>query len=188
MLFFTLLITLFMASAFTAIDDNSTKNNKVDFTKTPYPRIAMLWVGVRGEKSPEGIARHDLIMIGQGRLGLQPNKKPTGLADGFTPESIETAKKFIRQLRQINPYAVIIGNMLFYEYYDEWLPEDHSWWLRKNGERQQFWPGTHRMDWNNPDYRQKKGKGPVLMSGPANMIMRWSLLTFPVPGRTTLQN
>ncbi|UCD53609.1 MAG: hypothetical protein JSW27_03270 [Phycisphaerales bacterium] len=33
------------------------------------------------------------------------------------------------------------------------MPEDHPWWLRRDGRRQQFWPGTYRMDWNNPEYR-----------------------------------
>jgi hypothetical protein len=151
---FTLLGILLISPAFADISGDNSANEKGDFTKAPYPRIAMLWNWVRGEEAPESIARHDLIMIGQGALGLQLNKKPYGLADGFTPESIEKTKKYVNQLRQLNPDAVIIADMLFYEYYDEWLPEDHEWWLRKNGERQQFWPGTHRMDWNNPDYRK----------------------------------
>jgi len=125
-----------------------------DFTKTPYPRIGMLWNVVRGEQGVEGMARHDLIMSGQGALGLQANRQPAGLANGFTEESIIVAKKRIDQIREINPDAVIIVDMLFYEYPDEWLPESHTWWLRKGGERQQFWPGTHRMDWNNPEYRR----------------------------------
>jgi hypothetical protein len=50
--------------------------------------------------------------------------------------------------------SLIIGDLLFYEYPDNWLPEDHPWWLRKDGQRQQFWPGTHRMDWYNEEYRR----------------------------------
>ncbi len=126
-----------------------------DFTKTPYPRIAMLWAAVRGEKGIESMARHDLIMAGQNSLGLKPDKDPTGLSEGFTRESIDEAKKCVQQIHKINPDALIIADMLFYEYPDSWLPEDHPWWLRKNGERQQFWPGTHRMDWYNAEYRKK---------------------------------
>ncbi len=128
---------------------------QADFTKTPYPRIAMLWSAIRGAQGVESMARHDLIMSGQGSLGLKPDNEPIGIATGFTTESIEIAKKRVEQIRQINPDAVIIADLLFYEYPDEWLPEDHPWWLRKNGERQQFWPGTHRMDWYNADYRAK---------------------------------
>jgi hypothetical protein len=124
------------------------------FMKTSYPRIAMLWAPVRGDNSLESMARHDLIMAGSGRLGLKWDGDPRGLADHFTAKSVMIAKKRIAEIHKLNPDAVIIGDLLFYEYPDSWLPEDHSWWLRKDGKRQQFWPGTHRMDWYNEDYRQ----------------------------------
>jgi len=133
---------------------NSAEVNN-DFVKTPYPRIGMLWSAVRGEQGIESMARHDLIMAGHSSLGLKPNRKSVGLSTGFTQESIEEAQKRIQQIRSLNPDALVIADLLFYEYPDDWLPEDHLWWLRKNGERQQFWPGTHRMDWNNEEYRQK---------------------------------
>lgn len=125
-----------------------------EFLKTPYPRIAMLWASVRGDNSLESMAKHDLIMSGVGRLGLVWDGDPKGLADCFTSDSVATAKKRIAEIRKLNPDAVIIGDLLFYEYPDSWLPEDHPWWLRKDGERQQFWPGTHRMDWYNEAYRR----------------------------------
>ncbi len=153
-LFLILFTVLIPQTVFAVSNGDSTVTNR-DFTKTPYPRIGMLWATVRGERSVESTARHDLIMSGQKALGLKPNQEPVGLANGFTAESIEDAKKHIQQIRQINPEAVVIADLLFYEYPDEWLPEDHPWWLRKNGERQQFWPGTHRMDWNNAQYQAK---------------------------------
>ena len=124
------------------------------FMKTSYPRIAMLWAPVRGDNSLESMVRHDLIMTGSGRLGLKWDGDPRGLADHFTAKSVMISKKRIAEIRKLNPDVVIIGDLLFYEYPDSWLPEDHSWWLRKDGKRQQFWPGTHRMDWYNEDYRQ----------------------------------
>lgn len=125
-----------------------------DFTKAPYPRIAMMWAPIRGDRSLESIAKHDLAMLGSGSLGIKYNREPAGLADGFTSESVAAAKLRVEQLRQLNPDIVVIADLLFYEWPSRWLPEDHTWWLRVNGERQQFWPGTHRMDWNNPDYRR----------------------------------
>lgn len=124
-----------------------------DFTRVPYPRIAMLWASIRGDDSLEAMARHDLIMAGFGRFGLKLDREPKGLADGFTAESMVVAKDRIAKLRSLNPDAVILGDLPFYEYPDDWLPEDHEWWLRKDGKRQQFWPGTHRMDWGNEQYR-----------------------------------
>jgi len=130
------------------------KAQNMSFTKVPYPRIAMMWASIRGDNSLESIAKHDLAMLGLGRLGLKYNKEPVGLADGFTPESVELAKSNIEKLRQLNPDILIFTDLLFYEWVDNWLPEDHPWWLRKDGKRQQFWPGTHRMDWYNPEYRR----------------------------------
>jgi hypothetical protein len=134
---------------------NDAFNLNQEFTGVSYPRIGMLWRTVRGEQGIESMARHDLIMSGRRAMGLIPNREPVGLSTGFTDESIEIAKDRINQIRQINPDAVILVDLLFYEYPDEWLPEDHPWWLRKDGERQQFWPGTHRMDWSNESYRRK---------------------------------
>jgi len=133
-----------------------TAGSQVDqplFTKTSYPKIAMMWSPIRGDNSIKSIAKHDLILLGSGGLGLKYNREPVGFADGFTPESIESAKQKIAQIRQINPYAIIFSELYFYEWSDQWLPEDHQWWLRVNDERKQFWPGTYRMNWYDPEYR-----------------------------------
>ncbi len=121
----------------------------------PHPRIAMMWASVRKDNTPAAMARHDLIMTSAGRFGLKPNRAPQGLADGFTPETLPVARQRLAELRRLNPTAIVICDMSCYEYQDGWLPEDHPWWLRKNGARQQFWPGTHRMDWYNAEFRQK---------------------------------
>ena len=125
-----------------------------EFAMTPYPRIAMLWTGIRGERSVADMARHDLIMAGIGRFGLTYDRQPTGLAEGFTAESIARAQRRIAEMRRLNPDAPILAELYFYEYSETWLPDDHPWWLRQNGQRQQFWPGTYRMDWSNAKYRQ----------------------------------
>ena len=121
--------------------------------ETPYPRIAMLWAPIRGERSVESMTRHDLIMGGVGRFGLRYDREPTGLAEAFTSDSIERAREGIAEMRRLNPDVVILVELYFYEYRESWLPDDHAWWLREDGKRQQFWPGTYRMDWNNPEYR-----------------------------------
>ena len=119
----------------------------------PYPRIGMLWSSIRGDRSVEGMARHDFVMAGVGRFGLRYDREPTGLAEGFTADSIARARQRLTELRELNPDAPILVELYFYEYRETWLPEDHPWWLRREGQRQQFWPGTYRMDWNNPEYR-----------------------------------
>lgn len=125
------------------------------FTKAESPRVAMLWTPIRGtaRDSVADWARHDLVMVSPGQIGMVWDRQPEGLAEGFTPESVEEAKKKVAELRRLNPDIVILADNSFYEYDDDSLPEDHPWWLRVNGEREQFWPGTHRMDWYNPDYQ-----------------------------------
>jgi hypothetical protein len=126
-----------------------------DRSNVPYPRIGMLWSPLRDDRSLASHARHDLVMVGLWSLGLKHNASPPGLATGFTKESISVAQQRVNELRQLNPRAVILADLKFYEYPDDWLPEEHSWWLRKDGKRVQFWPGTHRMDWNQAAYREK---------------------------------
>ena len=120
---------------------------------TPYPRIAMLWSPVRGDRSLESMARHDLIMTGVSAFGLKYDRQPTGLAAGFTADSVERARQRIAELRSLRPNAPILAELYFYEYGETWLPQDHPWWLRKEGKREQFWPGTYRMDWHNAEFR-----------------------------------
>ena len=120
----------------------------------PAPRIAMLWASLRGDSSLEAQAKHDLVMVGHRTLGLKLNQQPAGLADGFTPDSIAVARVKVKRMRELNPGVIVLGDLPFYEYPDNWLPEDHAWWLRKDGQRQQFWPGTHRMNWHDPAYRR----------------------------------
>ncbi len=120
---------------------------------TPFPRICMFWTPVRGDRSLAGVARHDLVVTSAGWLGLEFDREPQGLADGFTQESIAAARRKVAEVRELNSDIVLLCEVNFYEYHDDWLPEDHEWWLRVDGQREQFWPGTHRMDWYNKDYR-----------------------------------
>ena len=124
------------------------------FTKVPYPRICMFWTPVRGDRSLQGRLRHDLIVTSVDWLDLEWDREPEGLADGFTPESVDAAQEKLAEIRTQNPDVVLLCELNFYEYQDDALPEDHSWWLRVEGEKEQFWPGTHRMDWYNPEYRE----------------------------------
>jgi hypothetical protein len=127
----------------------------VMFTKTEHPRIAQLWAPVRGGEwdDLENWAKHDLVMVSPGQLGMRPNHESWDKADGYTPESVAVAKGRVAELRRLNPDVVILCDMSFYELDEDALPEDHPWWLRKDGEREQFWPGTYRNDWYNADYQ-----------------------------------
>ena len=141
-----------MRSAAWSSDENRKERTVVE--KTPFPRVGMCWSPVRGDRSPAGMAKHDLIMSSIEAFGLAWERQPEVLATGFTAESIEAAKQRTAELRRLNPNAVLIGDLSFYEFDEEQLPEDHPWWLRVDGKREQFWPGTYRMDWCRADYQE----------------------------------
>jgi hypothetical protein len=126
------------------------------FNDAEYPRIAMLWTPLRNTEwdSLEDWARHDMVMVSAGQLGLEPDGEPRALAEGFTPASIESTGSRIARLREINPQIVVLCDLSFFELEEEALPEDHPWWLRVDGKREQFWPGTYRLDWYNKDYQR----------------------------------
>ena len=98
-----LLCLLCWLSAASAEDAAAPKEQSGDFTKTPYPRVAMLWASIRGDNSVEAMARHDLVMAGTGSLRLRYDGKPQGLADRFTPDSIAAARKRIAEIRSSTP-------------------------------------------------------------------------------------
>lgn len=122
--------------------------------QAPFPRIGMAWAPVRGDRSLASHAKHDLIMTSVHPLGLEWDGEPEVTATRFKPESIEAARRRVAELRGLNPHAVVLGDLSFYEVSERELPEDHLWWLRKEGKREQFWPGTYRMDWYREDYQQ----------------------------------
>jgi len=120
----------------------------------PYPRMAMFWAPLRGDRTLAGMAKHDLIMSSVGAFGLEWDREPEVLATEFTPESVAEARRRTAELRRLNPRALLIGDLSFYEWDERMLPEDHPWWLRVNGQREQFWPGTYRADWYRKDYQE----------------------------------
>jgi len=86
----------------------------------------MLWSSVRGDSSLEAMAKHDLVMVGQSTLGLKLNQQPAGLADGFTPESIEVARAKVKRIRELNPGVLILGD--FFYLFSDSTSHQHDWY------------------------------------------------------------
>ena len=120
---------------------------------TKYPKIAMLWNSFRRGNSKKNIAKHGLLVVSPEKIGLKYNSNKKGLAEGFTKKSIKKSKNEISKIKKFNSNALILGEIYFYEYKENWLPKNHEWWLRIEGERKQFWPGTRKIDWKNKQYQ-----------------------------------
>ena len=74
-----------------------------------FPSVFQAWSpaqNIRDESPLHTVARHDLIWHGPQFFGLRWNNKYTGLADGFTPESIRAARLFRQRLLMLNPNLV----------------------------------------------------------------------------------
>ncbi len=129
-----------------------------------FPSVFQAWSPAQNaeDASPlHTVARHDLVFNGAEFFGLRWNRKPTGLADGFTAESIERAKSFRQNLLALNPNLVFIVEIRYRDAHKSYLPEGHKWWLR-NAERQIVpgWEegGYYCLDFHNPEYRSQVAK------------------------------
>ena len=126
-----------------------------------FPSVFQAWSPAQNieDASPlHTVARHDLVFNGPEFFGLRWNRKPTGLADGFTAESIGRAKSFRQKLLTLNPNLVLIVEIRYRDAHKSYLPEGHKWWLRN--EEGQVVPGWDEggyfcLDFHNPEFRSQ---------------------------------
>ncbi len=130
-----------------------------------FPRIAMLWSAAdrTGEKQRhrphqegfwQNVARHDVVLLGAGTLGLEwTHKKYHAMAESFTPKSLPAARENLARIKKLNPHAVVLVEVYFFEDAKDAYPPEHQWWLRdKKGDKKTFWPGTWRCDITSEEY------------------------------------
>ena len=125
-----------------------------------FPSVFQAWSPAeepKGVPAEVMLARHDLIFHGPEFFGLRWNQKPTGLATGFTPESVLAAQKRRAELLTRNPNTVLIAEIRYRDAHTSYLPEDHPWWKRdKDSQRAPGWEegGYWLLDFANPAFRQ----------------------------------
>jgi hypothetical protein len=129
-----------------------------------FPSVFQAWSPARNidDASPlHTVARHDLVFNGPEFFGLRWNRKPTGLADGFDPNSMEKARGFRQTLLKLNPHLVLIAEIRYRDAHRSYLPEGHEWWLRD--EKGEIIPGWDEgrflcLDFHNPEFRSQVAK------------------------------
>ena len=107
------------------------------------------------------MAMHDLVWHGPGGFGLVWDTNPRGLAEAFTPESIETGRKIRRDLLKLNPNIILIAEIRYLDAHPSFMPEGHQWWKRdKNGNLVKGWDegGFICMDFASPEFREHVAK------------------------------
>ncbi len=108
-----------------------------------FPSVFMAWspaTNLGDEHRMRTMARHDLVFLSPGATGLRWNRDPSGLADGFRPESIPRAKRYKASLNALNPNLILLAEIRYRDATHGYLPADHAWWKRDaNGERMVGW-------------------------------------------------
>jgi len=121
----------------------------------PYPRIAMLWSVADGIQDKwENIARHSVAVLGIDDLGMEWERNQyAAMAETIDPATVGAAVRNLDRIHRLNPGAVVLLEVYFFEETDRNYPPDSPWWLRDpRGNKKQFWPGDHMMDLSNTDY------------------------------------
>lgn len=147
-----------------------------------FPSVFQAWSpaqNVRDESPLHTVARHDLLWHGPQFFGLRWNNRYTGLADGFTPESIQAARLFRQKLLTLNPNLVSIAEIRYRDAHRSYLPEGHAWWLRdKQGRIVPGWEegGFFCLDFHNPQFRSQiavQAKAAVKSGAVDGVMLDW---------------
>lgn len=126
-----------------------------------FPSIFQAWSpaqNVQDDSPLHTVARHDLVFHGPEFFGLRWNRRQTGLADGFTADSIARAKSFRQKLLTLNPNLVLIAEIRYRDAHKNYLPEGHKFWLRdEKGKIVPGWDegGYFCLDFHNPEFRSQ---------------------------------
>jgi len=123
-----------------------------------FPSVFQAWSGAEGVADAsrlDTMARHDLVFHGPGGFGLRWDRRPPGLATGFTAESVRRALAIRKTLLEKNPHIVLIAEIRYRDAASGYLPDGHPWWLRRNGRRVAGWAegGFYQLDFANPAFR-----------------------------------
>ncbi|MHC4438752.1 MAG: putative glycoside hydrolase [Planctomycetota bacterium] len=103
------------------------------------------------------MALHDLVWHGPGGFGLVWDTKTRGLAEAFTPESIETGRRIRRDLLKLNPNIILIAEIRYRDAHPSFLPQSHRWWKRnEEGNLVKGWGegGFICLDFTSPQFRE----------------------------------
>ncbi len=133
-------------------------------TGRDFPSVFQAWSpadNLRGEDELVTAARHDLLWHGAEWYGLRWDKRPSGLAEAFEPESIPAGLKTRKALLELNPNIILIAEIRYRDASRRFLPADHEWWRRdRDGKLVDGWDEGKfiQLDFDNPAFRQHVAK------------------------------
>jgi len=159
-----LLILSVLGPAFAAAGGGSAENAGLSIagriTARDFPSVFQAWSPADNLPNKDQwavMALHDLVWHGPGGFGLIWDTKPQGLAEAFTPESVEAGRKIRRKLLELNPNIILIAEIRYRDAHPDFLLEGHRWWKRdKDGNLVKGWDegGFICLDFSNPEFRE----------------------------------
>lgn len=164
------LLLLFLILCFTLIVDDCVSAGNAELSiveriaTRDFPSVFQAWSPADNMPSKdhwETMALHDLVWHGPGGFGLVWDTKPGGLAEAFTPESVETGRRIRRNLLKLNPNIILLAEIRYRDAHPSFLPEEHRWWKRdKEGNLIKGWDegGFLCLDFDNPEFREHVAK------------------------------
>lgn len=125
-----------------------------------FPSVFQAWNPADNLKEDPRLteSRHDLIFHGARFFGLEWNNSCEGLATGFTPASVQVARRRRQALLERNPHLVLLVEIRYRDAHHSFLPEGHRWWRRDaSGKLVMGWEegGYIQLDYDNPEYRDQ---------------------------------
>lgn len=123
-----------------------------------FPSIFQAWNradNLQSEDTWTTLARHDLVFHAPDFFGLNWADKYPGISTSFTTDSQASAIGTRKKLLSKNPHLVMLAELRYRDAHQSYLPENHAWWKRKDGQRVIGWEegGYFLLDFSNPAYR-----------------------------------
>lgn len=143
-----------------------------------FPSVFQAWNradNLTDEDRPTTLARHDLVFHAPDFFGLRWTGSFGGLASEFTPASLEAGRRTRADLLERNPNIVLLAEIRYRDAHRSYLPQDHPWWMRKDGRLAPGWEegGYFLLDFSDPGFRAQVSRQAkaVVDSGVCDGIM-----------------
>jgi hypothetical protein len=124
----------------------------------PFPSVFQAWSGADNlpdEDRMATLARHDLVFSAPSFFRLKWAGEFEGMATAFTDSSRLAGQAMRVDLLKRNQHMVLLAELRYRDARASYLPPDHEWWKRKNGQIVPGWTeGSYLLlDFSNPAYR-----------------------------------
>ncbi|MBS1984095.1 MAG: hypothetical protein JST16_07970 [Bdellovibrionales bacterium] len=101
-----------------------------------FPSLFQAWTAAEvneinpSDSATAALARHDLVFMGPAGWGLASEGEYSGLSDTFKPASLVRARKYVNDIRALNPQALLLVEIRYNDAQMSEYPPDSVFWKR----------------------------------------------------------